>query len=384
MVINKVIPLATPHMSGRESVYIERAFTENWIAPLGPNVDDFERELSDYTGAEATTVSSGTAAIHLALHLLGVTEGDYVLCPTFTFVASINPALYLGAKPIFIDSESESMNISPKALQLALEDCFKKGIRPKALIIVHLYGHSAKMDEIMKLAALYQIPVVEDAAEALGSKYKGNKLGTIGEMGIFSFNGNKIITTSGGGALVSKNSAYVNQARFLASQAKEPAPYYLHQEIGYNYRISNVLAGIGIAQMEVLEKRIQKKRSIFRYYEKMLAANPQLEMKKEPQHSFSNYWLSILLLKTPLVKQLTPEILIKKLCERGIEARRLWNPMHRQPLFKSSNLYKVTDKSIAEDFFERGICLPSGTSMTEEDLHYVTNELLKIIKGFES
>lgn len=383
MTINKVIPLATPHMSGQETAYIERAFTENWIAPLGPNVDYFEKKIGSYNGVEATTVNSGTAAIHLALNMLGVAEGDYVLCPTFTFIASINPALYLGAKPIFVDSEPESMNISPEALKLALQDCEKKGIRPKALIVVHLYGHSAKMDEIMSLATQYQVPVVEDSAEALGSEYKGRKLGTIGEMGIFSFNGNKIITTSGGGALVSKNKAYVDKARFLAAQAKEVASYYLHQEVGYNYRLSNVLAGIGIAQMEVLEERIQKKRLIFQHYEQALAVNQQIEMKKEPQDTFSNYWLSVLLLKTPLSKRLTPDELIKRLHERGIEARRLWNPMHRQPLFKEMSMYQIADKSIAEDFFERGVCLPSGTNMKEEELYYVSNELLKIIKGFE-
>ncbi|MGJ8731002.1 DegT/DnrJ/EryC1/StrS family aminotransferase [Listeria aquatica] len=373
---NKKIPLAIPHMSGNEEIYIERAFKQNWIAPLGPNVDLFENRLGMYNQAHVAATSSGTAAIHLALTLLGVTEGDYVICSTFTFVASINPALYLGAHPIFIDSEAETMNMSPEALELALQDCQRKGIQPKAIILVHLYGHSAKMDEIMALANYYQVPIIEDAAESLGSEYKGQKLGTLGEIGIFSFNGNKIITTSGGGALVSKNKNYVEKAKFLASQSKENAPYYLHQEVGYNYRLSNVLAGIGIAQLEVLEERIQKKRLIFEHYQQAFENFPQIEMKQEPQNTRSNYWLSIMLLNHGK----SPQYIIEQLNEQGIEARRLWNPMHCQPLFQNAPIYTESTENIAEKLFNTGICLPSGTNMSEEELAYIEKQISKIIE----
>lgn len=306
------IPLAVPHMSGKEQKYIQQAFETNWIAPLGPNVDQFEANLATYTGAKDVAVTnSGTSAIHLALTLLNVQKGDTVFCSTFTFIASINPALYLGATPVFIDSEIDTWGMSPIALANALEDAASKNKLPKAIIVVHLYGQSCKMDEIMALANRYDIPVIEDAAESLGSTYKGRQLGTIGTFGIYSFNGNKIITTSGGGALVSNDTKQIEKARHLASQAKEDAPYYSHREVGFNYRLSNVLAGIGIAQLDVLEERITKKRAIFQAYEAAFADNSALTFLPEWQETFNNRWLT-----TVLLEGVSPETVIELLAKK--------------------------------------------------------------------
>ncbi|EUJ47399.1 pyridoxal phosphate-dependent aminotransferase EpsN [Listeria rocourtiae] len=371
------IPLAVPHMSGKEQKYIQQAFETNWIAPLGPNVDQFEANLATYTGAKDVAVTnSGTSAIHLALTLLNVQKGDTVFCSTFTFIASINPALYLGATPVFIDSEIDTWGMSPIALANALEDAASKNKLPKAIIVVHLYGQSCKMDEIMALANRYDIPVIEDAAESLGSTYKGRQLGTIGTFGIYSFNGNKIITTSGGGALVSNDTKQIEKARHLASQAKEDAPYYSHREVGFNYRLSNVLAGIGIAQLDVLEERITKKRAIFQAYEAAFADNSALTFLPEWQETFNNRWLT-----TVLLEGVSPETVIELLAKKGIESRRLWKPMHTQPLFQDVAYYSEhTDVSHADLLFQKGLCLPSGTQLTDNQMDYICQTLREVCK----
>ncbi|MBC1565610.1 aminotransferase class I/II-fold pyridoxal phosphate-dependent enzyme [Listeria booriae] len=371
------ILLSPPHMSGAEQSYIDKAFATNWIAPLGPNVNQFERDLAAYNSVEAVTATStGTAAIHLALKLLHVQPGDTIFCSTFTFIASINPALYEKAVPVFIDAEKNTWGMSPKALQRALEDAAEKGQLPKAIIIVHIYGQSVKMDEIMALANQYNIPVIEDAAEALGSTYKGKKLGTFGEFGIYSFNGNKIITTSGGGALVSNKESAINHARFLSTQAKEQREYYHHVEVGYNYRLSNILAGIGIAQLQVLEERIAKKRAIFDHYEKGFRDISNITMMPELADTKSNRWLTTL-----LIQDADPIEIMKQLTNKGIEARLLWKPLHCQPIFKDNPFYEHQKgtKSVAEGLFAQGLCLPSGTQMTEEQQNYVITTMREIL-----
>ncbi|MBC2035278.1 aminotransferase class I/II-fold pyridoxal phosphate-dependent enzyme [Listeria booriae] len=371
------ILLSPPHMSGAEQSYIDKAFTTNWIAPLGPNVNQFERDLAAYNGVEAVAATStGTAAIHLALKLLHVQPGDTIFCSTFTFIASINPALYEKAVPVFIDAEKDTWGMSPKALQRALEEAAQKGQLPKAIIIVHIYGQSVKMDEIMALANQYNIPVIEDAAEALGSTYKGKKLGTFGEFGIYSFNGNKIITTSGGGALVSNKESAINHARFLSTQAKEQREYYHHVEVGYNYRLSNILAGIGIAQLQVLEERIAKKRAIFDHYEKGFRDISNITMMPELADTKSNRWLTTL-----LIQDADPIEIMKQFTNKGIEARLLWKPLHCQPIFKDNPFYEHQKgtKSVAEELFAQGLCLPSGTQMTEEQQNYVITTMREIL-----
>ncbi|CAM4091380.1 aminotransferase class I/II-fold pyridoxal phosphate-dependent enzyme [Listeria booriae] len=371
------IPLAVPHMSGEEQKYIQQAFDTNWIAPLGPHVNQFEANLAMYTGAaDVAVTNSGTSAIHLALTLLNIQSGDTVFCSTFTFVASINPVLYMGAVPVFIDSETDTWGMSPIALSKALKDAASKNKLPKAIIVVHLYGQSCKMDEIMALANRYDVPVIEDAAESLGSTYKGRKLGTIGTFGIYSFNGNKIITTSGGGALVSNDVSQIEKARYLSSQAKEEAPYYSHSEVGFNYRLSNVLAGIGIAQLEVLEERIAKKRAIFEAYEAAFENNSKICFLSEWQETFNNRWLT-----TVLFEKNSPEKMMQQLAERGIESRRLWKPMHRQPLFQDVAYYSENrEGSNADILFKKGLCLPSGTQLTDKKIDYVCKVLREISK----
>ncbi|AQY49934.1 putative aminotransferase [Listeria weihenstephanensis FSL R9-0317] len=369
------IPLAIPHMSGNEQKYIQQAFDTNWIAPLGPNVDQFEANLATYSGAkDVAATSSGTSAIHLALTLLNVQAGDTVFCSTFTFIASINPALYIGATPVFIDSETDTWGMSPVALGRALEDAATKNKLPKAIIVVHLYGQSCKMDEIMELANRYGVPVVEDAAESLGSTYKGRQLGTIGAFGIYSFNGNKIITTSGGGALLSNDATQIEKARYLGSQAKEVAPYYSHSEVGFNYRLSNILAGIGIAQLDVLEERIAKKRAIYDAYKAAFENHSGITFLSELEGTFNNRWLT-----TVLLEKMSPEDVMEKLAAKGIESRRLWKPMHTQPLFETATYYSE-ETSNADILFEKGLCLPSGTQLTEGQLDYVCKTLMEIIK----
>lgn len=355
-------------MSGNEQRYINDAFITNWIAPLGPNVDAFEKELAEYVGAQdAAAVSSGTAAIHLALRLLDVGVGDKVFCSTLTFVASANPIVYLGAEPVFIDSEPESWNMSPIALANALKDAASKGKFPKAVIVVNLYGQSAKMDEILSLCEQYQVPIIEDAAESLGSTYNGKQSGTFGKFGIYSFNGNKIITTSGGGMLVSDDVEALMKARFLATQARDPAPYYQHSTAGYNYRMSNILAGVGRAQLEVLENRVSARRSIFERYSRELSDIPGIQFMSELANTRSNRWLTAFTLQQEQVG-VSVESVIYSLSLEDIEARPVWKPLHMQPLFKSSLYYSHNEiESVSEKLFHTGICLPSGSNMTEDE-----------------
>jgi pyridoxal phosphate-dependent aminotransferase EpsN len=383
MIKNKEkILLSPPHMSGNEQKYINSAFNMNWIAPLGPNVDSFEKEVALHVGvSDALAVSSGTAAIHLALKLLDVKPGDRVLCSTLTFVASANPILYQGAEVVFIDSEPETWNMSPRALERALMDAVIEGKLPKAVIVVHLYGQSAKMDEILQLCNKYNIPVIEDAAESLGSTYKGKASGTMGTFGIYSFNGNKIITTSGGGMLVSNNVEAINQARFLATQAKDPAPYYQHSKIGFNYRLSNILAGIGRAQLQVLDERVNARRANFDNYYKQLSDFPGFTFMKELENTKSNRWLTTLLIDEDTAG-ISNESLINFLAEENIEARHVWKPLHMQPLFKGSLFYPHCEtEGVAEELFRKGICLPSGSGMTEIQQMRVIDSIFEFSRG---
>ncbi|MBM7604650.1 pyridoxal phosphate-dependent aminotransferase EpsN [Metabacillus crassostreae] len=378
----KRIFLSAPHMSGNEMNYIHDAFETNWIAPLGPNVDAFEKEIAHYVGvSEAVAVSSGTAAIHLALSLLDVKKGDKVFCSTLTFVASANPILYQGAEPVFIDSEPETWNMSPQALEKALKEACMNGNLPKAVIVVNLYGQSAKMDEIVTICNQYNVPIIEDAAESLGSTYKGKASGSFGKFGIFSFNGNKIITTSSGGMLVSNDVEALKKARFLATQAKDHALHYQHSTIGFNYRMSNILAGIGRAQLEVLDERVQARRLLFDRYKQELCSIPGLHFMPQLQHTISNRWLTALTIDEGVIGTSVPSIL-KALSEEKIEARPVWKPLHMQPLFEGVNYYSHCENmSVSENLFSTGLCLPSGSNMTEEDQMRVikcVKELLKM------
>jgi pyridoxal phosphate-dependent aminotransferase EpsN len=362
------ILLSPPHMSGNEQKYINDAFESNWIAPLGPNVDAFEKEVADYAGVnDAAAVSSGTAAIHLALRLLDVKSRDKVFCSSLTFIASANPIVYQGAEPVFIDSEPDTWNMSPEALQQALEDAVKKGQPPKAIIVVNLYGQSAKMDEIMALCNHYDVPVIEDAAESMGSTYEGQPSGSFGTFGVYSFNGNKIITTSGGGMLISNNVENLKQVRFLATQARDPAPHYQHSQEGYNYRMSNILAGVGRAQLEVLNERVHQRRKVFgRYYEE-LSVIPGVNFMPELEGTCSNRWLTALTIDEKKVN-VSMTSLLESLQDENIEARPVWKPLHLQPLFQGAEYYPHhEEESISERLFHTGICLPSGSNMTEMD-----------------
>lgn len=374
------IYLSAPHMSGNENKYINEAIRSNWIAPLGPNVDLFEKELSEKIGVkDAVAVSSGTAAIHLALLLLNVNKGDKVFCSTLTFVASANPILYQGADPIFIDSEPDTWNMSPQALKRAFVDAEKEGKLPKAVIVVNLYGQSAKMDDILSICDSYGVPIIEDAAESLGSMYKGKPSGTFGEFGIYSFNGNKIITTSGGGMLVSNDVEALNYARFLATQSRDPAPYYQHSQIGYNYRMSNLLAGVGRAQLEVLEERVAAKRKIHSIYYKELGNLPGISFMPELKGSISNRWLTTICIEEREFGQ-TVNGLLEKLAIENIEARPVWKPLHLQPLFKFSRFYSHDDRDIASALFENGLCIPSGTGMLEKEQYRVIDCIKKLVE----
>lgn len=361
------ILLSAPHMSGNEQRYINDAFETNWIAPLGPNVNAFEEELASYVGMKgAAALSSGTAAIHLALELLGVGKGDRVFCSSLTFIASANPIVYLGAEPVFIDSEPETWNMSPGALERAFQDAEQEGDLPNAVIIVNIYGQSAKMDELLAICERYGVPVVEDAAESLGSEYKGRKSGTFGKFGVYSFNGNKIITTSGGGMLVSDDVEALQRARFLATQARDQAKYYQHSVTGYNYRLSNILAGVGRAQLEVLDDRVKAKRGIFGRYVEALGDIEGLEFMPELEGTFSNRWLTVMTLDPEKIK-VAPFDLIDALEAEIIEARPVWKPLHMQPIFKRKRFYMHAEgEVVSERLFANGICLPSGTAMTEK------------------
>jgi pyridoxal phosphate-dependent aminotransferase EpsN len=361
-------------MSGNEKKYINEAFETNWIAPLGPNVDEFEKEIANYVGAnEAVAVSSGTAAIHLALSLLDVKNGDKVFCSSLTFVASANPIIYQGAEPVFIDSEPETWNMSPQALEKAFNDASNEGKLPKAVIVVNLYGQSAKMDEILTICNHYNVPIIEDAAESLGSTYNGKASGTFGKYGIYSFNGNKIITTSGGGMLISNDIIALRKARFLATQARDPAPHYQHSNIGFNYRMSNILAGIGRAQLEVLDERVSARRKIFNYYYQELAHLPGVNFMPELEGTRSNRWLTALTINEEEAR-ITVEDLLKALTGEDIEARPVWKPLHMQPIFNGVKYYQHSDtENISERLFENSLCLPSGSNMTEEEQMRIIN-----------
>ncbi|MCG7343996.1 aminotransferase class I/II-fold pyridoxal phosphate-dependent enzyme [Sporosarcina sp. ACRSL] len=378
MIENKRIFLSSPHMSGNEQKYINEAFDTNWIAPLGPNVNAFEAELAAYVGtAGAAATSSGTAAIHLALELLGVGQGDTVFCSSLTFVASANPILYAGAEPVFIDSEEETWNMSPVALACAFEDALARRQLPKAVIVVNLYGQSAKMDELMAICERYEVPLIEDAAESLGSLYKGKKSGSFGHFGIYSFNGNKIITTSGGGMLVSNDLDALDRSRFLATQARDAAKHYQHSTVGYNYRMSNILAGVGRAQLEVLDDRVQARRDVFDRYVQALGDIEGVHFMPELEGTYSNRWLTALTLD-PEVIMITPYELIDLLEEENIEARPVWKPLHLQPLFEGCRFYPHSiDEVVSERLFAEGLCLPSGSNMTVEEQGRVVGVLRK-------
>ena len=352
-------------MGDTEQVFVKEAFDTNWVAPLGPNVDGFERDLQEYTGsAHAAALSSGTAAIHLSLILLGVKPGDHVICQSLTFSASANPIAYQGAIPVFIDSEPDTWNMCPDALKQALKELTAKGKKPKAIIPVHLYGMPARMEEIMQLAGQYEVPIVEDAAEALGSEIKGRRCGSFGKLGVLSFNGNKIITTSGGGALLSDDEALILKARFLATQARDPAPHYQHSQIGYNYRMSNVLAGIGRGQMLVLQDRLAQRRSNFEFYHDLIGGIAGVEFLMEPEGFFSNRWLTTLLVDPQKTGGITPETIRLAFEKENIESRPLWKPMHLQPVFENHPYF---GGRVAETLFKKGLCLPSGSNMTEQE-----------------
>lgn len=370
-------------MSGNEKKYIDEAFESNWIAPLGHNVDSFEREIAEYSGVKSASATvSGTAAIHLALAVLGVGKGDKVFVSSFTFIASANPVLYLGAEPVFIDSEMETWNMSPEALEKALSHARAANEMPKAIIVVNLYGQSAKMEELNELAEIYNVPIVEDAAESLGSMYKGKKSGTLGKLGIYSFNGNKIITTSGGGALVSDDEELLDKARFLSTQAKDSAPYYQHSQLGYNYRMSNIVAGIGRAQLGVLDSRVRRRREVFNRYKDELNSFNGLEFMPEMSGTTSNRWLSTVTLD-PKKYTITPVDFMRQMDKVNIETRALWKPLHLQPLFSGTPYYKnpLHKKSVSDKLFETGLCLPSGSNLTEDDQTRVISEMKKVLNA---
>lgn len=368
--------LSSPHMGPNEFEFVREAFETNWIAPLGPHVNGFEADLCAFTGAgHAAALSSGTAALHLGLIELGVGWGDDVICQSFTFSASANPIVYQGATPVFVDSESDTWNMSPHFLRLAIKDRLSKGKKVKAIIPVHLYGVPAKMDEIMAIAAEYDIPVLEDAAEALGSTYKGKACGTFGKIGVLSFNGNKIITTSGGGAMISNDQAIVEKARFLATQARDNAPHYQHSHIGYNYRMSNVCAGIGRGQMQVLNDRVMQRRANYAYYVKSLQGLPGVRFLADPEGCFSNRWLTCILVDPAKSGGISREAIRLALDAENIESRPLWKPMHMQPIFANAPFY---GDGTSERLFEQGLCLPSGSNLLLEDLERVSTHITKL------
>jgi len=378
--IKEKIWLSSPHMGGSEQKYIQEAFDANWVAPLGPNVTGLEQDLEQYLQQDVFVgaLSSGTAALHLGLILLGVTSGDEVICQSMTFSASANPILYQGATPVFIDSEPETWNMCPIALEEAIVDRVAKGKKPKAIIPVHLYGMPANMDALIAVANKYDIPILEDSAEALGSSYKGKKCGTFGTIGVLSFNGNKIITTSGGGAIVVKSKPLKERAVFFATQSRDNAPHYQHSEIGYNYRMSNICAGIGRGQMEVLDAHVALRRKMHAFYSDFFSSIEGVRVLKEPDSDyFSNHWLSAVVIDEKVIGK-TREDLRLAFEEANIECRPLWKPMHLQPVFER---YPYYGKNIAETLFVQGLCLPSGSNLTEEDRLRIEAVLIRFFKG---
>jgi dTDP-4-amino-4,6-dideoxygalactose transaminase len=369
--------LSSPHMGGKEQEFVKEAFDTNWVAPLGPNVDGLEQDLVAYTNSKhAAALSSGTSAIHLSLIMLGVGPGDFVLCQSFTFSASANPIVYQGAIPVFIDSEKDTWNMSPVYLEQAILELIAKGQKPKAMIPVHLYGLPAKMEEIMSIASKYEIPVIEDAAEALGSSIDGKACGTFGQLGVLSFNGNKIITTSGGGALISESEEHINKARFLATQARDSAPHYQHSHIGYNYRMSNICAGIGRGQMLVLNDRVNQRRSNFEFYKNSFANVEGISFVNELPGSYANRWLTCILVDPLKTGGKTREDIRIDLEKENIECRPLWKPMHLQPIFEK---YPFFGDGTSEKLFEQGLCLPSGSNLTQDDLNRVMEAIRAVL-----
>lgn len=372
--------LSSPHMGGGEQKYVQEAFDTNWVAPLGPNVTGFEQDLEKYVGDGhfVGALSSGTAALHLGLIMLGVEAGDEVICQSMTFSASANPIKYLGATPVFIDSEETTWNICPKTLEEAIKDRIAKGKKPKAIIAVHLYGMPYQADEILRIANQYDIPVLEDSAEALGSRYKGKSCGTLGKLGVLSFNGNKIITTSGGGAIVTQTIDEKNMAVFLSTQARDNAPHYQHSHVGYNYRMSNICAGIGRGQMEVLDKHINLRREMHKFYAALFADIDGVTVFSEPNADYhSNFWLSTILVDPAKTNGKDREALRLALDAENIECRPLWKPMHLQPIFEK---YPYYGTGVSEKLFENGLCLPSGSNLTEEE----KSRISRAIKQFFS
>ncbi|MFL2591323.1 MAG: DegT/DnrJ/EryC1/StrS family aminotransferase [Flavobacteriaceae bacterium] len=375
MMKNNRIFLSPPHVGDEESYNVSNAFSSNWISTTGPFIEELERDIAKYCERKgACVVQSGTAAIHLATRLLGISEGDTVLCQSFTFIGSCNPVVYEKANLIFIDSENETWNMCPSSLRNALEGCKKRKIIPKAIIVVHLYGMPAKMDEILSIAREYNVDVIEDAAEALGSKLNNKPCGSFGRLSILSFNGNKIITTSGGGALISDSITDINEANFLSTQAKENKPFYEHKKIGYNYKLSNILASIGVAQLKILNDRVNKRRKNFTFYYELLKNVKGVTFLREPKGYFSNRWLTCILIDQKICG-ISVDQIISEFEEEKIESRRLWKPMHMQPIFKNNLFY---GSGVSNILFERGICLPSGSNMDTNDKRRIKNKLTKI------
>ncbi|MCS7074806.1 MAG: aminotransferase class I/II-fold pyridoxal phosphate-dependent enzyme [Bacteroidia bacterium] len=375
--VSNRIWLSPPDLQGDELAMVQQAILSNWIAPAGPELPAFEQEISQYVhSVGACALNSGTSAIHLGLIVLGVRTNDEVICPTFTYCATVNPILYQQATPIFVDSEPNSWNIDPYWLEIAIQDRIKKGKKPKAVIVVHLFGMPAQMKEILEICKQYDIPVLEDAAEAFGSSYQQIKLGTLGEIGVYSFNGNKIITTSGGGALVSQNQDYVDHARFLSTQAKDPLPYYHHSNLGYNYRLSNLLAALGRSQLKQIETKIQKKRFLFDQYYQSLSSIDGISFQEEPEHKFSSRWLTCLRLSPET--GITPLMLKEALETVNVESRLLWKPLHQQTYYHHFPFY---GSSVAETLFEEGISLPSGTSLLPEEQERVIQKIKEVLFG---
>ncbi|BBI32099.1 aminotransferase class I/II-fold pyridoxal phosphate-dependent enzyme [Cohnella abietis] len=377
------IYLSPPHLGEKELEFVREAFNTNWIAPLGPNVEGFEKDIVSYTGCNgALALSSGTSAIHLALRLAGVGSGDLVFVSSLTFVASVNPVLYLGAEPVLIDSDEETWNMSSQALERAFTSAARRGKFPKALIVVNLYGQSADMDPIMELCNRYGVPVIEDAAESLGATYKGRASGTIGQYGIYSFNGNKIITTSGGGMLISQDEVALDRARHWATQARDPASHYEHTQLGYNYRLSNVLAGVGRGQLEVLNERVEARRAVYKRYEDAFSKIKGFKLMPEAAYGQSTRWLTALTIN-PEAAGVTADELIEALAAENIEARPVWKPMHRQPLLQGCAYYPHSEnESVSDRLFEQGICLPSGSSLTIRDQDRVIACIEERIRGW--
>lgn len=381
------IYLCLAHMGGQEQKYIQEAFDTNWVAPLGPNTNGFEEDLERYLDEgnqgiknSVCALSSGTAAIHLGLQLLGVGKGDEVVCQSFTFAASANPVTYLGATPVFVDSERQSWNMDPNLLEEAISDRIKKtGRKPKAIVVVHLYGMPAQMDEVLQIAARYEIPVLEDSAEALGSVYKGRKCGTLGTLSVLSFNGNKMITTSGGGALASRDEETKRRCIFLATQARENVPYYQHEVIGYNYRLSNICAGIGRGQMLVLEEHVKHHHWTAQRYQELLADVTEVKLHLDERQDVSpNYWLNTIMLDNYRIEGGKKNLLelVQKMSDAGIETRPLWQPMHRQPVYKDAPAYR---NGVSDELFMKGLCLPSGPCVGEEQICYIVDNLKKYL-----